>query len=37
MVCDLCGEDKECISIDVEWTLLDTVCSECWYEYTKDR
>lgn len=36
-VCEICDEKKHCISIDVEWTLLDTVCEDCWDKYCEEH
>jgi hypothetical protein len=36
-ICDLCEQEKYCISIDVEWTLVDTVCEECWEKYCEEH
>lgn len=30
MKCEICEQEKHCVSIDVEWTLLDWACEECW-------
>lgn len=30
MKCEVCEQKKHCVSIDVEWTLLESVCEECW-------
>jgi hypothetical protein len=35
--CELCEQEKHCVSIDVEWTLLDTVCEECWEKYCEEH
>jgi hypothetical protein len=31
--CEVCEQEKHCISMDVEWTLLEDVCEDCWEKY----
>lgn len=33
MDCEICGELKKCVSIDVEWTTYSFVCNECWIKF----
>lgn len=33
MKCEICEKDKHCIALDVEWTLLDQVCEDCFEKY----
>ena len=37
MKCEICEQEKHCIEIDVEWTLLDYVCEECWYKECEEN
>lgn len=32
-ICELCEQEKHCISLDVEWTLIEDVCENCWEKY----
>ncbi|MED3792397.1 hypothetical protein P4571_08070 [Niallia alba] len=35
--CEICEREKQCIEIDVEWTLLDYACEECWEKYCEEN
>ena len=35
-ICEVCGQNKHCIALDVEWTTVGHVCEECLKELEEE-